>query len=96
MKPEQTFKAGAITATIWKNQKNNFETFIVQLEKNYKDSTGNWKKTSNLNTNDIPKAELMLKKAYEFIVLKCQESPQIPEHAQEHARRQFLTSEAES
>ncbi len=70
MAPEKTFKAGQLSATIWKNQQDKFETFNVQLQKNYKDKMGNWKTTNNLSLNDIPKAEIILKKAYEFLVLK--------------------------
>jgi len=68
MQPERTFKAGQISATIWRRE--NLDGFNVVLEKTYKDREGNWKKTNNLSTNDLPKAELILKRAYEFIVLK--------------------------
>ena len=36
----------------------------------YKDMHGNFKSTSSLDTNDIPKAILALKKAYEFLTIK--------------------------
>ncbi len=70
--PEKKFKAGAISATIWKNEvtkDGKVMTFrTVSLERNYKDKEGNWKSTSGLRTTDLPKASLVLNKAYEYIV----------------------------
>lgn len=70
--PEKKFKAGAISATIWKNEVSKdgkvmaFRT--VSLDRNYKDKDGNWKTTHSLRSTDLPKASLVLNKAYEFIV----------------------------
>jgi hypothetical protein len=70
--PEKKFKAGAISATIWKNEVNKdgksmtFRT--VSLDRNYKDKDGNWKTTHSMRSMDLPKATLVLNKAYEFIV----------------------------
>ena len=72
--PEQKFRAGGISATIWLNsrvddgKKISFRT--VSFEKSYKDKDGNWQNTSTLRVSDLPKAKLVLDKAYEFIVLK--------------------------
>lgn len=73
--PEKKFKAGAISATIWLNQghtedgkETNFRT--VSFERNYLDKDGNWKSTNNLRTADLPKAILVLSKAYEYLALK--------------------------
>lgn len=72
--PEQKFRAGAISATIWLNsrvedgKKISFRT--VSFEKNYKDKEGNWQSTNSLRVSDLPKARLVLDKAYEFIVLR--------------------------
>ncbi len=73
-KPLRKFKAGGLSATIWENisQKEGqsivFNT--VSFERSFKDKEGNWKSTSSLRVNDLPKASLVLQKAYEFIVLK--------------------------
>jgi hypothetical protein len=72
--PEQKFRAGGVSATIWLNsrveegKKISFRT--VSFEKNYKDKEGNWQTTSSLRVSDLPKARLVLDKAHEFIVLK--------------------------
>ncbi len=73
--PEKKFRAGAVSATVWKNagkgNQNNeqFEYRSVSFERSYKDQQGNWKTTSSLRMNDLPKALLVLEKAYEFIAL---------------------------
>jgi len=74
--PEKKFSTGAISATIWKNQGvskiNNepVEFRTIALQRSYKDKEGAWKSTSSLRINDLPKASLVLDKAYEYIVLK--------------------------
>lgn len=72
--PEKKFKAGAVTATIWKNQGKNtdgdFEYKTISLERNYRNSDGDWKNTNTLRINDLPKAKLALQKAYEYLTLQ--------------------------
>ena len=73
--PKKTIRVGAIAATIWKNEitNNNEKTFYfsVSLNRNYKDKDGNWKNTTSLRSSDLPKAMLVLNKAYEFLMLEC-------------------------
>ena len=77
--PEKKFSTGAICATIWKNNgKNNktgepVEFRTIQLDRRYKDKEDNWKSTSSLTINDIPKAQLVLQKSFEYLVLKGQD-----------------------
>lgn len=77
--PEARFTAGAISATVWQNassgkdgQQMSYHT--VSLQRSYKDRDGNWQHTSSMRLNDLPKARLVLSKAYEFLVLKDTES----------------------
>ncbi len=78
--PEKKFSTGAISATVWKNngnsKKNNesVEFKTVTLQRRYTDKDGKWQTSSNLRINDLPKASLVLQKAYEYLVLKGQES----------------------
>jgi hypothetical protein len=69
--PEKKFKAGSITATVWLNQTrkgpSKFSYRTVNLERNYKDKDNKWKSTSSLRLNDLPKAVLVLNKAYEYL-----------------------------
>lgn len=67
-KPEKKFKAGAISATIWVNDNGENSYSTVSLERTYKDKQGAWKSTNSLRINDIPKASVVLNKAYEYII----------------------------
>ena len=75
--PERKFRAGAISATVWKNtvekEGTTFDFRTLSLERNYKDKQDEWQSTSTLRVNDIPKAVLVLNKAYEFLLLKEQD-----------------------
>ena len=73
--PEKKFSTGAISATVWKNEgvskRGEATSFSsVSIQRRYSDKEGNWKSTSNLRINDLPKAALVLTKAYEYLVLK--------------------------
>ncbi len=72
--PEKKFRAGAISATVWKNHSerdgNVVEYRTVSLDRNYQDKNGEWNSTNSLRINDLPKATLVLQKAYEYITLK--------------------------
>lgn len=73
--PEMKFKAGAVSATIWSNEGKdadgkvaNYKT--ISFERSYIDKDGNWKTTNSLRVGDLPKAVLVLNKAYEHLMLK--------------------------
>jgi len=73
--PEKRFSTGAISAAVWQNQGKSKEgeavSFrTVSLQRRYKDKEGNWQSSSSLRVNDLPRASLVLQKAYEFLVLK--------------------------
>lgn len=73
--PVKNFRAGAISATIWENktEKGNFNT--VSFKRGYKDKEGNWKDTTSLRVMDLPKAALVLTKAYEFLAMQNNTHP---------------------
>lgn len=72
-KPEKSFKCGGCEASIFENEiARNGQTSRmkkVAFQKRYKSSEGGWKTTYSLDINDIPKAVLVLSKAYEYLVL---------------------------
>lgn len=73
--PEKKFRASPVTATIWANevQTKEGETRLfrtISLERSYKDKDGVWKSTNSLRTSDLPKAVLVLNKAYEYISIR--------------------------
>jgi hypothetical protein len=71
--PEKKFRAGAVSATVWKNKAENGEYRTISIERSYTDKEGNWKSTNSLRVNDLPKASVVLQKAYEFLVFNEQE-----------------------
>jgi len=74
-KPEKKFSTGAISATVWKNQGTSktgeaVEYRTISIQRSYQDKDGKWQTTSSMRVNDLPKASLVLDKAYEYIVLR--------------------------
>ena len=67
--PEMKFRAGAVSATIWRNESENGSYSTVQIERSFKKDE-KWQSTGTLMLNDLPKAVLALEKAYEYLVLK--------------------------
>ncbi len=77
--PERKFSTGVITATVWQNQGKGRNGEIVgyrtvSLQRRYKDKNGIWQTANSFRVNDLPKAALVLQKAYEYIVLREQEA----------------------
>ena len=71
--PEKRFKCGCCETAIFENEiDRNGSTGKVKkvaFQKRYKNSNGEWKTTYSLDVNDLPKAILALKSAYEYLVL---------------------------
>ena len=69
--PVKKFRAGAIVASVWSNQakEGEGEYKTVSFDRTYKDKDGAWQRTTSLRMNDLPKARLVLQKAYEYIAL---------------------------
>ena len=84
-KPEAKFRAGTVSATVWANQTvkdgqpRAFSS--VSFEKSYKDKDGTWKTTKSLNVTDLPKAVMVLTKAYEHCALRDQDDTALMEEA---------------
>ncbi len=78
-KPEKVFSTGAVNVSVWRNEsvskegsKAEFRT--ISIQRRYADKTGEWKSTSTLRVNDLPRAALALSKAFEYLVMKGQDS----------------------
>ena len=69
--PVAKFKHGSVEAAIFENEiKKDGKTFTVckvVFQRSYLDKNDNWQTTSSLDLNDVPKAMLVLSKAYEFM-----------------------------
>lgn len=72
--PEKKFRSGAISATVWKNQTDRdgkvVEYHTISLERGYQDKQGEWQSTNSFRVSDLPRAALVLQKAYEYITLR--------------------------
>ncbi len=73
--PEKKYSAGAMQASIWVNEAKNkegqeIEFRTVTVQRSYKDKSDEWQHTNTLRVADIPKAMLVLGKAYEYLALK--------------------------
>ncbi|MFH1133847.1 MAG: hypothetical protein V1735_05105 [Nanoarchaeota archaeon] len=78
-KPEIKFRAGAISATVWNNETKAKDGSpaaykTISLQRSFKDKEGVWKNTASFRTADIPKAMVVLNKAYEHLVLAATEN----------------------
>jgi len=69
-KPVKKFNAGGVQAAVWENTRerdgDEIVAYSVTLDKRYKAADGTWQSTTTLQTADLPKAVLVLQKAYEF------------------------------
>jgi hypothetical protein len=78
VRPEKSFRIGAVRASVWKNVRQNkdgktFETRTVTLDRSYKDPQGNYKSTNRFSAAEIPKAILLLQRSYEYLVTAPEE-----------------------
>jgi len=78
--PEKKYRAGLITATIWKNEYNDKEDntrvfYTVDIVRNYtkkEDKETKWYKTNSYNQKDLADVLLVTRKANEYIRLKVE------------------------
>lgn len=70
--PEKKFSAGNISATVWNNQGKakdgeEVEFRTVVLQRKFKNDDGEWESASIFRVADLPKAVLVLDKAFEYL-----------------------------
>ena len=70
-KPEKSFRCGGCEAAVFENEivkaGKRLSIKKVSFQKRYKSVDGEWKSTNSLDTNEIPKAILVLTKAYDYV-----------------------------
>ncbi len=76
--PEKKFRAGAISATVWKNQGQSkdgqsTEYRTISVERSYTDAKGKWQSTNSMRISDLPKVQVVTQKAYEYLVIAQEE-----------------------
>jgi hypothetical protein len=81
-KPKEVIRVGAVNVSIFENTIMKDDKIVtipkVVFQVRYKDKEGQWKSTSSLSVNDIPKAINALQKAYQILTEKGQKSADIP------------------
>jgi len=72
--PEKKFRAGGVVATVWNNKVDSdgkeIEYKTISIDRSYKNNKDEWQKTNSYRINDLPKVELVAKKAYDYIIGK--------------------------
>jgi hypothetical protein len=73
-KPERVFQHGGVKAAIFINEhEKDGESFTkesISLQRVYRDREGMFKTTTSLHVNDLPKAILVLHKAFDYLTVK--------------------------
>lgn len=73
-KPERVFQHGGVKAAIFTNEhEKDGESFTkksISVQRVYRDKEGTFKTTNNLYVNDLPKAILVLQKAFDYLTIK--------------------------
>ena len=77
--PEKKFSTGAVNVTVWQNQGKGKNGEVVayrtvSLQRRYKDRNGVWQSANSMRVNDLPRATLVLQKAFEYLVIREQEA----------------------
>ena len=73
--PIKEFRVAGISVADWCNEAEQdgrvIRRYSVRLKKRYRDrQTGEWKDSDYLFADDLPRARLVLDKAYEYVALK--------------------------
>jgi hypothetical protein len=73
-KPEKIFQHGALKAAIFANEHEkdgqSFTVRRISFQRLYRDKEGMLKTTTSLEVNDLPKAILVLQKAFDYLTVK--------------------------
>ena len=74
MKPEKVFRIGAVSASVFHNE---IETDAgtrrirnVNLQRRYREDSGEWKSASSFALAELPQAAAVLKLAFEYVASK--------------------------
>ena len=66
--PEETFRIGRLSATIWLNESQNGREYpSVDIVRNYTDKNGNWKTTSSFTHDELLSVAMLATRAEQFI-----------------------------
>ena len=73
-KPAKTFRSGKISVSIWKDEVNKDGHTVVRhsirLQKQFQNDNDDWIDTDYYFPDELPRVEALMRKAYEFLVIK--------------------------
>lgn len=71
--PEKTFRAGTVSASIWRKEVEQNGRKVIQhsvrIQNRYRDKAGNWKNTEYYSANDLLRLVLVAQKTCEHVAL---------------------------
>ena len=67
-KPIQTFRRRGVKVSIFENKSGEATFRKIAIQKLYREDGGTWKTTTSLGRDDLPIAQLLIGKAWEFIL----------------------------
>ena len=73
--PEKRFKAGAISATVWKAKEGSNKTVLVVFEKSYKNKDGKWATTNHFTIQDLATVAWLAKQAFSYALERRESRP---------------------
>ena len=73
-KPEAEFRAGLISASVWRNEMQQdgqkVSRYSIRPKKRYRKDDGSYESSATYFPEDLPKLILVIQKSYEFTTLK--------------------------
>ena len=89
--PVKEFRAGGVSAAIWKNETADGDRTLVQhsvrIQKRFREkASGEWKNSDYFFPNDLPKLVLVAQQAWEYISLRASEEGFEPEELEQEAK----------
>lgn len=71
-KPIKKYRAGSLTATIWKAKDEKSKAHLVVFEKSYKDKEGKWQNTNHFSMSDLPTIAKLAETSFDYLIQKGQ------------------------
>jgi len=73
-RPVKDFRSGGVAVSLWRNEtEQNGRTVVTHsatISKRYRDKDGIWQDSSSFFLSDLPRLELVVRKAYEHLALR--------------------------
>ena len=67
-KPIQTFRRRGVKVSVFENKSDETVFHKIAIQKLYRENDGTWKTTTSLGRDDLPIAQLLIGRAWEFIL----------------------------